>query len=97
MKNELKFISPIDGDVLFDTADGTELNGFLHTKITVKGNPDSTILINGIKAKETESGIYEAEIELDTYRNTVEAECPETNETAKILVFWFRNAYKTYR
>ena len=41
MQTQLKFISPINGDVLFDTADGTERNGFLYTAITVQAKPDS--------------------------------------------------------
>ncbi len=96
MKN-IQFKKPINGDVLFEVADGTETNGILRTTVTVSAQPHRTILINGTPAKETENGIYNAEICLDSYRNAVEAFCPETNDREVITLFWFKGGYKTYR
>ncbi len=93
----LEFIKPINGDVLFEVADGNVRDGFLHTKIYVRTESGNTVLVNGIQATETEKGVYCAEIGLDAYRNTVEAKCIETDEMIKMILFWFRGGYKTYR
>ena len=97
MSEIFKFIKPVNGDVLFDVADGTERDGFLYTNVAVQAASDSTVMINGVKATLNEEGVFCAEIPIDSYRNTVEAECVETGERIKIILFWFRNAYKTYR
>ena len=93
----LEFMKPINGDVLFETADGELCDGFLYTKVFVKGESGRTLLINGVNAEETETGVYCARVGLDTYRNTIEAKCVETGEMVKMVVFWFRGGYKTYR
>lgn len=92
-----EFLKPINGDVLFETADGELRDGSLYAKIFVRFSGKKTILVNGVKATEKETGIYCAEIGLDAYRNTVEAKCVETGEMIKMILFWFRNGYKTYR
>ena len=90
----MKFIRPIDGDVLFSVADGTADERGLWTDITIEAPAGKEIRINGVPAEEKD-GRYTARILLDGYRNAIEAEDGETLET--IYVYWFRNGYKTYR
>ncbi len=93
--SKITFIKPIDGDVLFENADGIVKGKYLYTDILVSAPKQSEVTVNGIKATETESGIYCASVPLDSYRNTVEAVC--NGETEKAVLFWFKGGYKTYR
>ncbi len=92
---KINWIKPIDGDVLFEVADGTVEGDFLMTDILVSAPAGNEVFINGVKAIEEEDGRYRATIGLDAYRNRVEAVCD--GETETITLFWFRGGYKTYR
>jgi len=92
----VKFLKPIDGDVLFTTADGYEENGSLMTTVTLSAAPGCTVTVNGAAAREKD-GIYTAQVRLDWYRNALEARVEETGERETAYVYWFRNGYKTYR
>ena len=92
----MKFLTPIDGDVLFSHADGELLGDKLKTVISVSAPKGKSIEINGVTAKE-EDGVYTAEICIDAYRNTVEAIDTKSGEAEKIVIYWFRKGYKTYR
>ena len=92
----MKFLHPIDGDVLFSVADGIADETGLHTKITLAAPAGSKILVNGQLAAE-EDGKYQAEVLLDAYRNTVEAENPDTGEMISMVIYWFQDGYRTYR
>lgn len=92
----MKFLKPIDGDVLFSVADGTVQGDGLLTKITVEAPSCKKITINGVPATE-ENGVYTAEIYIDGYRNAIEALDTESGELQTIYIYWFRNGYKTYR
>ena len=92
----MKFLYPIDGDDLFSVADGFADEAGLHTKITLEAPAGSKILVNGQLAGE-EDGKYQAEVLLDAYRNTVEAENPETGEMISMVIYWFKDGYRTYR
>lgn len=92
----MRFLHPIDGDVLFCVADGRVSEAGLHTKITLSAPAGSSIRINGLPAEEAD-GIYNCEIILDAYRNTVEARNTQTGETVSMVIYWFRDSYRTYR
>ena len=92
----MKFIKPIDGDVLFTYADGKPYENGILTEISVSAPKGRNITINGNKAKE-ENGVYTAQVYLDAYRNAVEVNDTETGEMQTIYVYWFKNGYKTYR
>ena len=94
---KFSFIKPIDGDVLFDCADGIMEDGFFHTQIELSAPCKSTVKVNGVCAEETENGIYRAQITLDSYRNTVEAVLEETGEKIEQVLYFFRDGYKTFR
>lgn len=92
----MKFISPIDGDVLFSVADGTVHEGSLLTTVKVAAPAGHTICINGLEACE-EDGIYAAPLFLSAYKNTVTAVDMNTSEKVSMVIYWFQNGYKTYR
>ena len=92
----MKFLRPIDGDVLFSVADGIETADGLQTKVTVSAPAGRKLRINGIPAAE-ESGVYTAQIIVDAYRNHIEAQDAESGETVSMVVYWFQNGYRTYR
>ncbi len=97
MSNALGFVKPVDGDVLFERADGIEKDGVLYAVVHVQGPAHSHIQVNTIMAEEKADGEYCACIPIDAYRNAVEAICAETGETATMYIYWFRGGYKTYR
>ena len=92
----MKFLKPVDGDVLFTTADGYEKDGSLYTTVTLTSTPGCAVAVNGVYAAE-EDGIYTVTVRLDGYRNALEARNEETGEKTTIYVYWFKNGYKTYR
>jgi len=92
----MKFVKPIDGDVLFTEADGILKDGMLYVNFQVSASHDLHITINKNKATFKE-GIYTATVALDAYRNAIDAVCEETGETETIYVYWFKDGYQTYR
>lgn len=92
----MNFLRPIDGDVLFSVADGTATEAGLLTRISISAPAGSKILINGRVATEAD-GIFTCEVLLDAYRNTVEAVNTKTGEMISMVIYWFRNGYRTYR
>jgi len=92
----MEFLKPIDGDVLFSVADGVAGENGLLTEVTVAAERGRKLKINGVAAVETD-GVYRAKILLDSYRNAIEVTDTENGEAQTIVVYWFRNGYKTYR
>lgn len=90
----MKFLKPIDGDVLFAPADGRLENGKLLVQVTVQAECGLALFINGVRATE-EKGIYSAEIALDGCKNTVTATA--NGEKAEMVIYWFSHGYHTYR
>ncbi|MBR2476711.1 MAG: hypothetical protein IKB50_01090 [Clostridia bacterium] len=93
----IEFIKPINGDVLFEVADGELAHGVLYADICVMANPESNITINGVNAQICDDGFFHARVGLDGYRNTVTAVDETTGETSTITLFFFKGGYKTYR
>ena len=94
---KLRFISPIDGDVLFEEIDGVREDGGLAVLVTLSAAPNTTVSVNGIPAEETSPGSFSAKISLKAYRTELCASCLETGEEESISLFWFRDGYRTYR
>lgn len=92
----MKFLKPIDGDVLFSVADGQKVGDKLRTEVTLSAPAGRKIRINGIPAQEN-SGVYKACIPIDAYRNHVEARDTETGEKISMVIYWFKKGYRTYR
>ena len=92
----MKFLKPIDGDVLFSVADGEAFGYGLWTNITLSAPSGRKIRINGIPATE-KNGVYAARIFIDAYRNHVEALDEESGQKLSMVIYWFRKGYRTYR
>lgn len=93
----IEFVKPINGDVLFENADGELLDGILYTDICVKATSESDITINGVSAASGDDGLFRARISLDKYKNTVTATDAKTGENTTMTLFYFKGGYKTYR
>lgn len=93
----MRFVKPIDGDVLFECVDGNVEDGVLYVQAHVQAPAHCHIEINAVAAEEREDGEYFAVIPIDAYRNGVDAVCKESGETTTMHVYWFRGGYKTYR
>lgn len=92
----MKFLHPIDGDVLFAPLDGIATETGLLADISLCAPAGCKLLVNGVPAEE-ENGIYRCKVSLDSYRNTVEAVNSETGEMISMVIYWFRDGYRTYR
>lgn len=95
MINELKFISPIDGDML-NERDGAITNGMLVVNVTISAEPGHEISING-KTAVYSDGLYTAEIELAAYSNKIEAFDKTAGSSETIVVYRLDNITGKYR
>jgi len=93
--NAIKFLSPIDGDML-NEYDGTVTDGSLFTKVRITAPEGSRIKVNGVTAKYID-GVFQADIQLKNYENTIELVEGKKGYKESIKVFWLRNFTKKYR
>jgi len=91
---EIKFISPIDGDML-NERDGIVANGNLTTTIKIAAPSGSCIKVNGIKADYLD-GIYQAKVTLKDYKNVLKVE-ESKGFSDSITIFWLKNFANKYR
>lgn len=94
-QSTMKFLSPIDGDMLC-AYDGTMIDGALLTTVTVSAPSGSKITINGIDAKPS-GEIFTADISLKDYRNQIEFVDANTGSKQAITVYWLKNYVNRYR
>jgi hypothetical protein len=94
-RTEIKFISPIDGDML-NERDGNVVNGILTTTIKVSAPSGHSIKVNGIKANYSD-GIYQADVTLKDYKNIIRVIDEITGSNDSITVFWLKNFANKYR
>ena len=95
MENKIKFLSPIDGDML-SAYDGNVSDGGILTEVKLSGSPDLKLKVNGITAKYS-AGTFTAAIQLKDYKNTIEAVDSVSGEKAGIVVYWLKNVVDHYR
>ncbi len=95
MENEIKFLSPVDGDML-NEYDGTIIEDGLLIKVKVPASPGRKLEINRIEAKFSD-GNYVADIILKDYRNVIVAEDLNSGEKNTIIVFRLKNIVNKYR
>jgi hypothetical protein len=95
-KNDtIKFISPIDGDMLH-LYDGTISNGRLSIKVKIKAPSGSRIKVNGVKTRFVD-GIYQAEAVLENYENAIQLHDEKSGYKEAIKVFYLKNYINKYR
>lgn len=95
MDNGMRFISPIDGDML-NERDGVVTGGRLAANVAVSAEPGHEISVNGKAAVYTD-GRYIAEVELDKYSNRIEAFDKTAGTRESITVYLLRNYAGNYR
>lgn len=95
MTSTLKFLHPIDGDMLHAN-DGIMTGESLKIQVKIAAPANSQITVNGTKAVYTEDG-FTAEVSLDSYENLLEA-CEESSgEKRSIRVYRLKNFANKYR
>ena len=95
MENKIKFLSPIDGDML-NEYDGQISEGSLHCWVKVEAPSGLKLKINGIPASYTE-GKYTASVPLKEYKNVIEVQDSVSGETDSIVVYRLKNVVNKYR
>ena len=91
----IKFISPIDGDMLCEY-DGTLSEGGLITNVTIAAPEGSRIKVNGSSAKYSD-GIFSAAVRLKKYENVIELAEEKSGVKENIKVFWLKGLANKYR
>ncbi|NLD88595.1 MAG: hypothetical protein GX633_10135 [Clostridiales bacterium] len=91
----MKFIKPFDG-AMFGSVAGKISGNSLIVEFTLSAEPGRSITINKVPASENNS-VYTATIQLDGYRNTVEAYDTVSGESETAVVYWLKNADYKYR
>lgn len=92
---EIKFVSPVDGDMLSEH-DGKVIDGCLLTIVKILAPRNSRIKVNGSDAKNT-GEMYVTDIRLKEYRNIVEVEDVISGQRQSITVYWLKNYTNKYR
>lgn len=95
MEKVIKFVEPIDGDML-NEYDGTVADGGLLTKVKILAPSDSIIKVNGTAAKYT-GEMFIADIPLKDYSNVVEVAEEKTGYRKSITIYWLKNYLNKYR
>ena len=93
--NEIKFIFPIDGDML-NEYDGIISDGDLVTKVKIAAPPGSKIKVNGLKTRYID-GVYHADVRLKNYENAIGLVDEKNGYKESIKVFWLKNYANKYR
>ncbi len=93
--NNIRFLSPIDGDMLCEY-DGKLENGNLSTTVRISAPYGSSIMINGTNAKFADK-LFLSEVLLRDYENVIEVEDRKSGEKQSITVFWLKNWTNKYR
>ncbi len=95
MENEIKFLSPTDGDMLTGY-DGKISDGNLIISVKISAPSDMRLKINGIPAISS-GGSITADIPLKEYKNRVEAQDSVSGQKKTITVYWLKHAENRYR
>ncbi|MDR0574613.1 MAG: hypothetical protein LBG96_11395 [Tannerella sp.] len=96
MEKEIRFISPIDGDMLNANDGITVTDGTLITQVKITAPAGSKIKVNGVTAKYTD-GIFQADVSLKNYENIIEMVEGEHGYKESITVFRLKNCVNKYR
>jgi hypothetical protein len=95
MESKIKFMSPIDGDMLTEY-DGQISGGSLLTDVRVSGSSGMKLKINGNTANFSD-GKFTASVLLKDYKNIIEAVDSTTGEKSSIVVYRLKNVVNKYR
>ena len=95
LENEMRILSPIDGDML-NERDGLVMDDCLLTEVKVGAPSGCRIVINGIPAS-YKSGIYCAKVQLKGYSNSISVVEETSGYRISMTVYWLRNYTNSYR
>ncbi len=93
--NKMRFLSPIDGDMLCEY-DGKVENGTLSITVRIAAPAGSGITINGGDAEFADK-IFISKVHLKDYENVIQVEDRISGEKQSITVFWLKNWTNRYR
>jgi hypothetical protein len=95
MENKIRFIKPIDGDML-TAYDGKVMDGNLVSEIKLSAPAGLKLTVNGVPAA-FRNGEYIAALTFKDYRNIIEAIDEKSGEKTAITVYWLKNVVDKYR
>lgn len=95
MASNLKFLSPVDGDMLHAN-DGVLTEGSLLIEVRIAAPEGSRITVNGTEAVHTDD-YFSANIQLNQYENIIEAIDKSTGEKKGIKIYWLKDFANKYR
>jgi hypothetical protein len=95
MEKKIKFLKPVDGDIL-TSYDGIQTEKGLLTEVTVTAPTGMEISINGTTAGYSD-GKYSAKVNITGYNNIFEAKDAATGKKAEAEIFWLKNVVDKYR
>jgi len=91
--DRIRFLSPIEGDILISRADGSVKNGVLLAPVRITA--DCAPCVNGVPARYS-GDCYEAMVPLKCGPNEIRAVLPDCSEKS-IRVWWLKGAEMKYR
>jgi hypothetical protein len=94
-QNNIRFINPVDGDMLC-AYDGKMRDGGLLTTIIVSAPSGSRIAVNGIDARSS-GDVFTADIRLMDYSNQIEVVDAKSGNKQTMTVFLLKNYADKYR
>ena len=94
-KEDIRILSPIDGDML-NSRDGREDKGCLQMEVRLSAPPGSVIFVNGVRAS-LDGGVYTAGVKLENYRNTIEVHEQSGGFKKTLCVYWLKHYAGRYR
>ncbi len=92
---DIKFISPIDGDML-NKYDGTVRGNNLVIKVKIVAPAGSRVQVNGVNAS-CIGGIFQSDVELQGFESVIEMSERRIGYKESIKVFWLKNYANKYR
>ncbi len=96
MKNApIRFANRIDGDCV-NERDGKKIENGIEIPITVEAPANCDVVVNG-KPMTYANGVYNADVKIYGYRNTLLAEDRTNGTEAKIVLLYIPNAIGKYR
>jgi hypothetical protein len=95
MASDIKFISPVEGDMLHSN-DGVLTDRYLQIPVKISAPAGSSISINGVEA-DAKDGYFSADARLFNYENQIEVLNNTTGESESIRVYQLKNFAGKYR
>ncbi len=93
----LRFLYPLNGDVMVGEADGIWVDGRLKIRVLLESSAGEHINVNGVPVCRESDGTFSANVLLDGRTNHLQAIDVDSGESETITVYVFAKAYHKYR